>query len=71
MIVCHCKAVSDNAIREAVRDGARSVRQVSRACHAGRTCGGCRPVIRELIADESETAFSADLSAAPGFATSG
>jgi bacterioferritin-associated ferredoxin len=53
VIVCHCKGVSDSSIREAVRDGARSFRQVAKACDAGRRCGGCRPVIRELIDDES------------------
>lgn len=52
MIVCHCKAVSDRAIRDAVRGGARTPRQVSRACQAGRICGGCRPVIVELIESE-------------------
>jgi bacterioferritin-associated ferredoxin len=53
VIVCHCKGLSDRDIRAAVRDGARSCRQVGRACEAGRTCGGCRPVIRELIRDEA------------------
>ena len=53
MIVCHCQGVSDRSIRQAVREGARSVRQVSRVCRAGRMCGGCRPVICELIAAES------------------
>ena len=53
MIVCHCKAVSEYAVREAVREGARSCRQVTRACEAGRICGGCRPLIREIIETES------------------
>ena len=52
MIVCHCKAVSDRAIRAAVREGARSFGQVARACDAGRRCGGCHPAIREVIEDE-------------------
>lgn len=54
MIVCHCKAVSDRAIRAAIRSGASSCQQVGRACEAGRCCGGCQPVIRELIASESQ-----------------
>jgi bacterioferritin-associated ferredoxin len=53
VIVCHCQGVSDRSIRQAVREGARSVRQVSRVCRAGRMCGGCRPVICEIIATES------------------
>ncbi len=53
MIVCHCHGVSDRAIRAAVQEGARTRRQVARACHAGRACGGCRPVIHEIIERES------------------
>jgi bacterioferritin-associated ferredoxin len=53
LIVCHCQGVSDRSIREAVREGARSVRQVARACRAGRMCGGCRPAICEIISVES------------------
>ncbi len=53
VIVCHCHGVSDRAIRAAVQEGARTCRQVARACHAGRACGGCRPVIHEIIERES------------------
>lgn len=56
MIVCHCRGITDRAIRDAVRDGARTVRQVARACDAGARCGGCRPAIAELIDDEGPCA---------------
>jgi assimilatory nitrate reductase catalytic subunit len=52
MIVCHCQAVNDRAIRDAIQRGARSPRQVALACQAGRRCGGCIPVVRELLANE-------------------
>ncbi len=54
MIVCHCKVVSDRAIRDAIRRGAHSPRAVALACQAGRgrQCGGCIPLVRELIASE-------------------
>ena len=52
VIVCHCHAVNDRAIRQAVREGACSVRQVARACHAGRSCGGCRPSVLQVIDEE-------------------
>ena len=52
MIVCHCKAVSDRTVRTVVRAGADTSRQVALACGAGRSCGGCRPAIAELIAEE-------------------
>ena len=53
MIVCHCKALSDRAIRDVIRRGAHSPREVALACDAGRRCGGCIPVVRELIATET------------------
>ncbi|MGH0028146.1 MAG: (2Fe-2S)-binding protein [Myxococcota bacterium] len=52
MIVCHCKAVNDRAIRQAVREGACSYRQVALACQAGRTCGGCRPSVLQVMDEE-------------------
>lgn len=52
MIVCHCQAVSDHAIRAAVRDGARCRRSVARACAAGRSCGGCTRAIDEIVRSE-------------------
>jgi bacterioferritin-associated ferredoxin len=55
MIVCHCNGVSERAIRDVVRSGACSVRQVARACHAGRVCGGCHPAIREIIGGERDS----------------
>jgi len=54
MIVCHCKAVTDRAIRLAVRGGARSRHEVAQACSANLRCGGCAPVIDEIIASETE-----------------
>jgi bacterioferritin-associated ferredoxin len=54
MIVCHCQAVTDRAIRSAVRDGARCRRSVARACAAGRSCGGCRLAIDEIVQSEIE-----------------
>jgi bacterioferritin-associated ferredoxin len=53
VIVCHCKEISDREIRAVIRGGARSCQQVGRACEAGRLCGTCEPLIRELIEHES------------------
>ena len=52
MIVCHCQGLSDRDIRKAVREGAMSASDVSRRCSAGADCGGCRPVIDEIIGRE-------------------
>ena len=59
MIVCHCQRVSEETIRDAVRGGAASVRQVAKTCRAGRFCGGCRPAIAEIIASETQPAPAA------------
>jgi len=49
MIVCHCRGISDRAIRSLVRQGASSPHEVLRACAAGMSCGGCRPVIEHIV----------------------
>lgn len=61
MIVCHCKAVADRSIRNAVREGARCPNDVGRACGAGSVCGGCRPMIADLIEEHAAETHSAPL----------
>jgi bacterioferritin-associated ferredoxin len=56
MIVCQCKAVRDCEVRTLVQRGACTRAAVTRACGAGSDCGGCRPVIEEIIADEQRGA---------------
>jgi len=36
-------------IRECVREGARSVDDVGDACRAATGCGGCAPLVEQLI----------------------
>lgn len=55
MIVCHCRGISDRTIRQVVREGAGSLRQVVMASRAGRVCGGCRPLVQKIIAEETAT----------------
>jgi len=56
MIICHCKKLSDRQLREHVRAGARSTRELARACGAGACCGGCRPALDEILAEEQPRA---------------
>jgi bacterioferritin-associated ferredoxin len=51
MIVCLCHGVSDRTIKSLIAEGAGSVREVSRRCRAGTSCGACRVSIAELIAE--------------------
>ena len=61
MLVCHCKGLTDREIHRAIRAGACTQREVARECGAGSICGGCRPLIDELL--ESRSAASVG----PGF----
>jgi bacterioferritin-associated ferredoxin len=49
MLVCHCKGVSERDLRCAIEAGARTQRELVRECGAGSVCGGCRPLIDELL----------------------
>lgn len=52
MIVCHCHAVRAEEIRTEVRLGAESVDLVRMRCAAASRCGGCRPAVEAVVADE-------------------
>jgi bacterioferritin-associated ferredoxin len=52
MWVCLCKAVTDHQIRLAVRNGARSLPEITMRCRAGSGCGGCGPELARILEDE-------------------
>jgi bacterioferritin-associated ferredoxin len=47
--ICHCKAVTDDRIRSAIVDGARTIDEVSAQCRAGTGCGGCWPALFDML----------------------
>jgi bacterioferritin-associated ferredoxin len=49
MIVCVCKAVSDRHIRAAVKDGANSLRDLTRDLGVGTCCGKCLPEAKAAL----------------------
>lgn len=64
MLVCHCNRVCDRTVRQCIREGARSVDQVALRCHAGSTCGGCLPLVEQLIRlEQREAAAEPELEA--------
>ena len=65
MIVCHCEAVTDREIRRSVAGGACSLRQVARACGAGRQCGGCLPVGEALLGQPATRVVHSQPAATP------
>ena len=52
MWVCLCKAVTDQQIRTAVRNGARSLPEIALRCRAGAGCGGCEDEVARILDDE-------------------
>jgi bacterioferritin-associated ferredoxin len=57
--VCHCRAVSDREIREAVEAGHRTVEELGRSCGAGTDCGGCHDLLADLAAPRPSEMVSA------------
>ena len=49
MILCICQAVTDREIDAAIRNGARSLADISRVSGAGGDCGCCKGVIEQWI----------------------
>ncbi len=51
MYVCICHGITDRAIREARSRGIASVEQLGAETGCGSTCGSCRPLAAELLAE--------------------
>jgi bacterioferritin-associated ferredoxin len=52
MWLCHCRAVTDSKVRDAIAAGADDEIEIGRACGAGTGCGSCHEQLRRLC-DES------------------
>ena len=49
MFVCLSNGVTSHTVAEAVAAGARTTKQVAKACGAGAECGRCRHTVRAII----------------------
>ena len=63
MIVCHCRVVTDRAVTEAVRDGARSLAAVCRSTGAGQDCGSCVFSLKRLVCEHETPVLEVDVAA--------
>lgn len=54
-LVCQCRGVCEQAIRDAVQAGASTVEAVGAMCGAGVECGSCRPEIGALLKSTQPT----------------
>jgi NAD(P)H-nitrite reductase large subunit len=66
VLICHCFAVNDQRLREAVADGARTVDDVVARCGAGGRCGGCRPLVADLLASVAASVVPVAIGSAAG-----
>lgn len=53
MIVCICHAVNDKAIRNAVRQGACSMRELRQELNVASQCGKCACMARSILKEET------------------
>ena len=60
MLVCHCERVRCQVIRDCVQHGAQTPDEVGARCGAGTRCGGCLPLVEELIERELTSAGQLD-----------
>jgi len=49
-LICSCEAVTKAAICDAVNDGCTTVDGIKKCTKAGTGCGGCVPLVKDLIA---------------------
>ena len=49
MYACLCEGVSERKVRAVIARGARTIEDIAQACGAGSRCGGCWPVLDELL----------------------
>lgn len=48
-IVCQCRGISRGRLGEALAEGAASVEALAKCTGAGSVCGGCRPLLAQLL----------------------
>lgn len=53
MYVCVCRAITDHQIRQAIDDGACSVRDLSQRLGIAVTCGKCGRYAKQLLKEAS------------------
>jgi bacterioferritin-associated ferredoxin len=55
MIVCLCRGISERHIEATVAAGAKTARDVSRACGAATDCGACYRMVAALVEEACNT----------------
>jgi len=56
VLICHCRAVSDEALQRHMVAGVCHERDLIVRSGAGSRCGGCLPHLRKLLAEHAANA---------------
>ena len=51
MYICLCHGVNETTLREAVKDGARTYRELSFQTGCGTQCGSCQSQVQALLVE--------------------
>ncbi len=51
VIICICEGINDREIKKLVEQGHNSTKKVMKRCRAGLDCGGCKPLVDELVSE--------------------
>ena len=60
MYVCICNAVTERAVREAAKNGVRTVAELSRRTGCAGNCGTCSDLAQQIL-DDTHAARPLDL----------
>ena len=55
MYVCVCNRVTEEALQQAVAEGAHSVKALQRALNLGTNCGSCLPMAASMLTRNLKT----------------
>lgn len=53
-LICFCHGVPAGEIREAIRNGAKCLKDIKEKTRASTGCGGCTPECERLLAEMAE-----------------
>lgn len=59
MIICSCNKVTDTDIREAIEDGATSLKALRKQTGVGANCGSCLQGAKIILSNHSEDLLKA------------
>lgn len=55
LYICHCRVVTERAVRAAIAAGAETVEEIGVRCGAGTTCRACHPELERLLSERAGT----------------